>query len=91
MPHPAACPPVAERIPLCRQWVGGHSDPHCPHWVPPHGGRRSFFTSLSRNAFGCSIGCPYCLTDPKHPANNGSIPVKEITGNPPHADKAGFR
>merc|ERR1712216_72800 len=40
---------------------------------------------------GCSIGCPYCLTDPKHPANNGTIPTKSIKGNPPHADKAGFR
>ena len=25
---------------------------------------------------GCSIGCDYCLTDPMHPANNGSIPTK---------------
>ena len=40
---------------------------------------------------GCSIGCDYCLTDPKHPDNNGSIPTKPITGNAPHADKAGFR
>eukprot|EP00040_Diaphanoeca_grandis_P011957 m.61133 g.61133 ORF g.61133 m.61133 type:complete len:428 (-) comp22936_c0_seq1:157-1440(-) len=40
---------------------------------------------------GCSIGCPYCLTDPRHPDNNGSIPTKAIMGNPPHADKAGFR
>jgi len=40
---------------------------------------------------GCSIGCPYCLTDPKHPDNNGTIPTKPITGNEPHADKAGFR
>jgi len=40
---------------------------------------------------GCSIGCPYCLTDPRHPANNGSIPTKAITGNAPHDDKAGFR
>jgi hypothetical protein len=40
---------------------------------------------------GCSIGCDYCLTDPKHPANGGKIPTKAITGNPPHADKAGFR
>ena len=40
---------------------------------------------------GCSIGCPYCLTDPEHPDNGGKIPTKEITGNPPHADKAGFR
>lgn len=40
---------------------------------------------------GCSIGCDFCLTDPRHPANNGSIPTKVITGNPPHADKAGFR
>ena len=40
---------------------------------------------------GCSIGCDYCLTDPSHPANNGSIPTHEITGNAPHADKAGFR
>ena len=38
-----------------------------------------------------SIGCEYCLADPKHPANNGTIPTKAITGNPPHADKAGFR
>ena len=40
---------------------------------------------------GCSIGCPYCLTDPHHPDNNGTIPTKAITGNAPHADKAGFR
>jgi len=40
---------------------------------------------------GCSIGCDFCLTDPRHPENNGTIPTKEITGNPPHADKAGFR
>ena len=40
---------------------------------------------------GCSIGCEFCLTDPRHPANNGSIPTTAITGNPPHADKAGFR
>ena len=40
---------------------------------------------------GCSIGCPYCLTDPRHPDNGGQIPTKPITGNPPHADKAGFR
>jgi len=40
---------------------------------------------------GCSIGCPFCLTDPRHPQNNGSIPTQAITGNPPHADKAGFR
>ena len=40
---------------------------------------------------GCSIGCPYCMTDPKHPANGGKIPTTPITGNPPHADKAGFR
>ena len=40
---------------------------------------------------GCSIGCPYCLTDPKHEANNGTIPTTPITGNAPHADKAGFR
>jgi len=40
---------------------------------------------------GCSIGCPYCITDPRHPANNGTIPLSPITGNQPHADKAGFR
>jgi len=40
---------------------------------------------------GCSIGCDFCLTDSKHPANNGTIRTKPITGNPPHADKAGFR
>ena len=40
---------------------------------------------------GCSIGCDYCLTDPKHPDNKGQIPTKPITGNDPHADKAGFR
>ena len=40
---------------------------------------------------GCSIGCDYCLTDPKHPANKGQIPTTPITGNPPHSDKAGFR
>jgi hypothetical protein len=33
----------------------------------------------------------YCLTDPKHPQNNGTIPTKAITGNAPHTDKAGFR
>ena len=22
---------------------------------------------------GCSIGCPYCLTDPKHPDNGGKV------------------
>ena len=31
------------------------------------------------------------MTDPKHPDNKGKIPTKAITGNPPHADKAGFR
>ena len=40
---------------------------------------------------GCSIGCDYCLTDPRHPINNGTIPTTPIDGNPPHADKAGFR
>ena len=40
---------------------------------------------------GCSIGCDFCLTDPRHPDNNGSIPTTPITGNSPHADKAGFR
>jgi hypothetical protein len=40
---------------------------------------------------GCSIGCDYCMTDPKHPDNKGKIPTKAINGNPPHADKAGFR
>ena len=40
---------------------------------------------------GCSIGCDFCLTDPRHPDNHGSIPTSPITGNPPHADKAGFR
>jgi len=40
---------------------------------------------------GCSIGCDYCMTDPRHPANNGSIPTEPITGSDPHADKAGFR
>jgi hypothetical protein len=40
---------------------------------------------------GCSIGCEYCLTDPKHPWNNGTIPTKPIVGAAPHADKAGFR
>ena len=40
---------------------------------------------------GCSIGCEYCMTDPKHPANNNSVPIQPINGNPPHADKAGFR
>eukprot|EP01052_Picozoa_sp_SAG31_P048251 SAG31_NODE_10014_length_1195_cov_2.343978_1_plen_219_part_01 len=40
---------------------------------------------------GCSIGCDFCLTDPKHPDNKGKVPTKAITGNPPHADKAGFR
>jgi len=40
---------------------------------------------------GCSIGCPYCITDPRHPANNGSIPTRAIEGGWPHTDKAGFR
>jgi len=40
---------------------------------------------------GCSIGCDYCLTDPRHPDNEGKIRTKSITGNAPHADKAGFR
>lgn len=40
---------------------------------------------------GCSIGCPFCLTDPQHPDNNGTIRTEPITGNPPHSDKAGFR
>ena len=40
---------------------------------------------------GCSIGCPYCATDPRHPANKGSIPTHSIDGGWPHADKAGFR
>ena len=40
---------------------------------------------------GCSIGCEFCLTDPKHPDNNGSIPKGPLTGNAPHGDKAGFR
>eukprot|EP00937_MAST-01D_sp_MAST-1D-sp2_P000201 g201.t1 len=31
------------------------------------------------------------MTDPRHPLNNGTIPTKEITGNKPHDDKAGFR
>ena len=42
-------------------------------------------------AQGCSVGCDYCMTDPKHPNNNGSIPTKAINGNSPHADKASFR
>ena len=25
---------------------------------------------------GCSIGCDFCLTDPRHPANNNTIPTK---------------
>ena len=28
---------------------------------------------------------------PRHPDNNGTIPTTPITGNDPHADKAGFR
>lgn len=40
---------------------------------------------------GCSIGCDYCITDPRHPDNNGSIPTKAVTGKAPHSDKAGFR
>mmetsp|Transcript_65346 Transcript_65346/g.108536 ORF Transcript_65346/g.108536 Transcript_65346/m.108536 type:complete len:413 (-) Transcript_65346:395-1633(-) len=40
---------------------------------------------------GCSIGCKYCATDPRHESNNGTIPTTEITGGWPHADKAGFR
>merc|ERR1719495_1585150 len=27
---------------------------------------------------GCSIGCDFCMTDPMHPANNGSIPTKDV-------------
>ena len=40
---------------------------------------------------GCSIGCDYRATDPRHPYNNGSIPTRAITGGWPHDDKAGFR
>lgn len=40
---------------------------------------------------GCSIGCEYCVTDPRHEANNGSIPTRAIEGAWPHTDKAGFR
>jgi len=40
---------------------------------------------------GCSIGCDFCITDPRHKANGGAIPTREITGGWPHADKAGFR
>ena len=36
---------------------------------------------------GCSIHCPFCVTDPP----GGVIPTYAVTGNPPHADKAGFR
>ena len=32
---------------------------------------------------GCSIGCDYCLTDPMHPANNGSIPTNVSMGGIP--------
>jgi len=37
---------------------------------------------------GCSIHCSRCATDL---LPNGSIPTSAVTGNPPHADKAGFR
>ena len=40
---------------------------------------------------GCSIGCDYCATDPRHEANGGEIPTREIEGGWPHTDKAGFR
>jgi hypothetical protein len=40
---------------------------------------------------GCSIGCDYCATDPRHPANHGQIPTTSIDGGWPHSDKAGFR
>ena len=36
---------------------------------------------LSVSFQGCSIGCDYCLTDPMHPANNGSIPTKVSVGS----------
>ena len=40
---------------------------------------------------GCSIGCDYCITDPRHEANGGKIPTRPVTGGWPHDDKAGFR
>ena len=40
---------------------------------------------------GCSIGCDYCITDPRHEANHGQIPTNAIEGAWPHTDKAGFR
>lgn len=40
---------------------------------------------------GCSIGCEYCITDPRHPANHGKIPTSTIDGGWPHTNKAGFR
>ena len=30
---------------------------------------------------GCSIGCDFCLTDPRHPENNGTIPTKVLSFN----------
>ena len=30
---------------------------------------------------GCSIGCDFCLTDPRHPENNGTIPTKVLFFN----------
>eukprot|EP00928_Gymnodinium_smaydae_P028390 TRINITY_DN21659_c0_g1_i1.p1 TRINITY_DN21659_c0_g1~~TRINITY_DN21659_c0_g1_i1.p1 ORF type:complete len:426 (+),score=29.75 TRINITY_DN21659_c0_g1_i1:74-1351(+) len=36
---------------------------------------------------GCSIHCDFCVTDPP----GGQVPTTPITGNHPHADKAGFR
>jgi hypothetical protein len=35
---------------------------------------------------GCSIHCDYCATAPP----GGLIPTQPVTGNAPHADKAGF-
>ena len=37
---------------------------------------------------GCSIGCAVCATNL---TSNGTVPPGPITGNAPHADKAGFR
>ena len=42
------------------------------------------FKEVSPVSFqGCSIGCDYCLTDPMHPANNGSIPTNVSMGDIP--------
>jgi len=72
----------------CTCASGSTSQSECDMGVRANGGSGQPCLWWSQ---GCSIGCPFCATDPRHPANNGSIPTHDITGAWPHADKAGFR